>query len=81
MEVIEMVTMTLAVPDELRNKMETFPEINWSEVARQAFNRKVEDLEFLKEFKSKSKLTEEDAIRFGREVSKAVSNKLRKKVN
>ncbi|MBU0456935.1 MAG: hypothetical protein KKD75_02210 [Nanoarchaeota archaeon] len=60
--------------------MNTFPEINWSEVARQAFSQKLEDLEFLQKFKEKSKLTEADAMRLGAEVSKAVSEKLRKKV-
>jgi len=65
-----MVTMTLAVPNELRHKMESFPEINWSEVARQAFNQKISDLEFLKEFKSKSTFTEEDALKLGAKVSR-----------
>ena len=32
-----MVTMTLAVPKDLKERMDSFPEINWSEVARQAF--------------------------------------------
>ena len=65
-----MVTMTLAVPSELRHKMESFPEMNWSEVARQAFNQKISDLEFLRKFKSKSTFTEEDALKLGAEVSK-----------
>ncbi|MBU0460709.1 MAG: hypothetical protein KKH52_00380 [Nanoarchaeota archaeon] len=59
--------------------MNSFPEMNWSEVARQAFSQKLEDLEFLQKFKEKSKLTEADAMRLGAEVSKAVSQKLRKK--
>lgn len=71
--------MTLAVPNELKHKMESFPEMNWSEVARQAFTQKIEDLKFLKKFKAKSKLTEEDALRLGTEVSKAVSQRLKKK--
>jgi len=74
-----MTTMTLAVPSELKTKMEDFPEINWSEIARQAFMQKIQDLDFLKKFKEKSTLTEEDALRVGKEVSRAVSNKLRKK--
>lgn len=68
-----MVTMTLAVPGELRHKMESFPEINWSEVARQAFNQKVNDLEFLRKFKSKSKVTDADALKLGAELSKKVA--------
>jgi hypothetical protein len=74
-----MTTMTLAVADEMKQKMNSFPEMNWSEVARQAFSQKLEDLEFLQKFKAKSKLTEDDAMRLGAEVSKAVSQKLRSK--
>lgn len=72
-----MTTMTLAVPEEMKNKMDYFPEMNWSEVARQAFTQKLEDMEFLRKFKEKSKLTKFDALRLGKEVSRAVSNRLR----
>ena len=73
-----MTTLTLAVPDEMKKKMDSFPEMNWSEVARQAFMQKIEDMEFLRKFKEKSKLTESDAMRLGKKVSKSVSDKLRK---
>ena len=73
-----MATLTLAVPDEMKKEMDSFPEMNWSEVARQAFRQKIEDMDFLRKFKERSKLTEEDALRLGKEVSKEVSNKLRK---
>ncbi len=68
-----MVNITLTVPDKLKHKMESFSEINWSEVARQAFNQKIRDLMFLKKFKSKSTLTEEEALKFGAEISKKVA--------
>jgi len=71
--------MTLAVPKELKKNMEIFPEMNWSEVARQAFKRKLHDLELLKNFTSESNITDEDALKWGREVSKKVSQRLRKK--
>lgn len=70
-----MTTMTLALPNELKQKMDHFPEINWSEVARQAFMQRIADLEFLKRFKEKSTLTEEDALRLGAEVSKGLSKR------
>ncbi|MCX6708184.1 MAG: hypothetical protein NTW67_00845 [Candidatus Woesearchaeota archaeon] len=73
-----MTTMTLAVPVELKEKMDSFPEMNWSEVARQAFMQKVEDMEFLRKFKAKSKITEADTLRLGKEVSKSVSDRLRR---
>jgi hypothetical protein len=70
-----MTTMTLAVPAELKTRMDIYPEINWSEVARQAFIQKMEDLEFLKSFKSKSTMTEQDALRLGAAVSKKLAKK------
>ena len=73
-----MTTMTLAVPSELKHKMETFPEMNWSEVARQAFMQRIKDLEFLKKFKSNSTLTEEDALRLGRELNKNLAKRYKR---
>ena len=70
--------MTLAVPSELKHKMENFPEMNWSEVARQAFMQRIKDLEFLKKFKSDSTLTEEDALRLGRELNKNLAKRYKK---
>ncbi len=73
-----MTTMTLAVPSELKDKMEKFPEMNWSEVARQAFMQRIKDLEFLKKFKSDSTLTEEDALRLGRELNSNLAKRYKK---
>lgn len=70
-----MVSMTLAIPIELKRQMDEFPEINWSETARIAFREKVEDLHFLREFKSKSDMTEDDAIELGRKVNKALQKR------
>ena len=79
LEVENMTTMTLAVPSELKNKMDCFPEMNWSEVARQAFSQRVRDLEFLKKFKADSTLTEEDALRMGAELNKKLAKRYTKK--
>ena len=73
-----MTTMTLAVPPELKGKMEKFPEMNWSEVARQAFMQRIKDLEFLRKFKSDSTLTEEDALRLGRKLNKKLAKRYKK---
>ena len=73
-----MTTMTLAIPSELKHKMEIFPEMNWSEVARQAFMQRIKDLEFLKKFKSDSTLTEEDALRLGRELNENLAKRYKK---
>ena len=72
-----MVTITLAVPEDMKKKMEAFPEMNWSAVAREAFQQKIRDLELLRKFRSKSTLTEEDALRLGKEVGRALSKRLK----
>ena len=74
----DMVNMTLSIPKELKDQMDQFPEINWSEVARIAIRDKIADLNLLKEFTSKSELTEEDALELGRKVSKALSKRYRR---
>jgi len=70
--VIGVVNLTLAVPKEMKSEMDEFPEINWSEVARQAIAQKLRDLQLLKKMSSKSKLTEAEAIELGRKVNKAL---------
>jgi len=70
-----MVNITLSIPDELRKRMEPLVEINWSAVARKAFEEKINDLEFIKKFKSKSTLTQEEALRLGRELNKNLAKR------
>ena len=65
-----MVSMTLAIPDDLKKEMEKFPEINWSEIARIAIKKRLLLLKQIREFTKDSELTEEDAIRLGREINK-----------
>jgi hypothetical protein len=70
-----MVNITLAVPNDLKSKMDSFSEINWSAVAREAFSEKINDLETIKRFKSKSTFTEEDALKLGRELNKNLAKR------
>ncbi len=70
-----MVSVTLAVPADLKHKMDLFEEINWSAVAREAFTQKISDLEFIKKFKSRSTLTEEEAIQLGRDLNKKLAKR------
>ena len=67
-----MSSMTLAIPADLRAKMKLFPEINWSEVARQAILQKTRQLEQLNQLLSKSTLTEQDTIEIGRQIKQRV---------
>ncbi|MFB1065541.1 hypothetical protein [Natrinema sp. H-ect4] len=55
-----MPSITVNVDDDLKDRMERHPEINWSEVTRQAIQEKVETLEVMDELTSGSELTESD---------------------
>lgn len=70
-----MVNITLSVPNDLKSRMDSFAEINWSAVAREAFDEKIRDMELIKKFKAKSTLTEEEALRLGRELNDVMSKK------
>lgn len=72
-----MVNITLSVPEELKKKMDEFPEINWSEVARKSIRERVALLEKMNRLLSKSSLTEEDAVALGRQVRAAVAKRHR----
>ena len=64
-----MTNITLSIPDELKEEMNEFPEINWSEVARSSIKQKIADLKFLRSFTSDSEITYEEAEKLGKELS------------
>ena len=70
-----MVNITLAVPRELKEIMDKHPEMNWSEIARQAFREKASRIELLDAIAAKSKLTEKDALEIGRKVNKEIAKR------
>ena len=70
-----MVNITLSIPHELKQRMDTFAEINWSAVAREAFDQKIRDMDLIKSFKANSKITEEDALKWGAELNKRLAKR------
>ena len=72
-----MVSITLAVPEELKTEMDEHPEMNWSEIARRAIRDKLMILKKMDELLSKSKMTEKDALDLGRKVNTAVAKRYR----
>ena len=66
---LTMANLTLSIPNELKEMMEKFPEINWSEVARDSIKKKIAQLNFLKGFRIDSEISPEDALRLGKEIS------------
>ena len=71
-----MTNITLSIPNGLKKKMEKYPEIKWSQVARKAIEEKIKDLELLDKLTKDSKLTEKDV----EEIDKLIKEKMAKKV-
>ncbi len=63
-----MANMTLSVPEGLHQRMRQHTELKWSDVARQAFEKKLSELELADKLLSRSGLTEEDAERIGHKL-------------
>lgn len=72
-----MVSVTLSVPEELKKDMDSFTDVNWSAVAREAIKNKLLLLKKFREFTKDSKLTEADALELGKKVNKAVAARYR----
>lgn len=71
-----MANITLSIPEDLHRKMKKFSEIKWSEVARKAIQKKVQDLEMLNKLTSKSKLTEKDVEEISNKINKSLAKKI-----
>ncbi|MFC4986310.1 hypothetical protein [Saliphagus infecundisoli] len=71
-----MPTVTVNVDDELKERMESHPEINWSEVARNAFEEKVEDFELMNRLTADSELTDEDVDEIAELIDSNVAERL-----
>ena len=67
--------MSVSVENNMKIRMNQLNEINWSAVARKAFEEKLKEVEILKELSSKSKLTTKDV----QEISKKISVNMAKK--
>jgi len=70
-----MATLSVSIPEELKAEMFGFEEMNWSAVAKKAFEDKVMQLKTLKRLSEKSKLTENDAKELANIVNKAATKR------
>lgn len=70
-------TMSVSVPEDLRTRMTQLDEVNWSAVARKAFEEKVKEIDILKKIASKSKLSEKDAMDISRKINESMAKKFR----
>ena len=72
--------MTLAIPEELKKEMDGMKFINWSEIAREAFKKQIDEYTLFKQIVSKSKLTQKDADKLSKKVNHAASERFKKEV-
>ena len=66
-----MPSITVNVDDDLKERMEQHPEINWSEVTRQAIQEKIETLDVMEELASGSELTENDVAEIANKINES----------
>jgi len=71
-----MPTITVNVDDDLKKRMEKHPEINWSEVTRQAIQEKIETLDVMDELTSKSDLTESDVAEIADKINESARQRV-----
>ena len=70
-----MATITLSVPDELKQEMDKLQIINWSAVAREAFKEKIDKLKLLEALTKDSELTAEDINKIGEKIKEGIAKK------
>ena len=74
-----MTNVTLAIPNDLHEKMKLHSEIRWSEVVRKSISRKVEMLDAMNTIANKSRLTKKDVDEISKKIRTEAFNELNKK--
>ena len=69
------VNLTLAIPIELRNKMQEMDEVNWSAVIRKLLQQHMERVERVERIAQKSKLTQADADMIADRIKRDIAKK------
>ena len=71
-----MPSITVNIDDDLKDRMEKHPEINWSEVTRQAIHEKIETLDVMAELTSGSELTESDVAEIADRINESAHDRV-----
>ena len=69
--------ISVSVPDDLKQKIAKLEEVNWSAVAREAFEEKVRQIEFLRKIASRSKLVQKDVKEISDKINLNMAKKFR----
>lgn len=74
-----MANMTLAIPDELHKKIMRHKEIRWSNIARESFEEKINELEIMDKILKDSRLTDADAEEIGNKIKAEIRKRFEKR--
>lgn len=74
---VKMGNISVSIPDNLKQKIVKLEEVNWSAVAREAFEEKIKQIEFLRSIVNRSKLTEKDAKVISDKINIEMAKKFR----
>ena len=83
-DICDMANITLSISQELQKEMKHFSEVKWSEVAREAIQKKIERLKNFEEVEKicqKSQLTKKDAKELANLVNASAAKRFREYVN
>ena len=78
-----MATITLSIPNDIRERMRQFPEINWSGLVRKTIEEQVKHLLWKNEMLKKLKQEDESGftewtVEMGRKVNAGIAQRLKK---
>ncbi len=70
-----MVNITLAIPEDLKEKLQKHKEVNWSAITRRALEEYLKRIEIIEAIAQKSKLTQEDADELAGKVKREMARR------
>lgn len=76
-----MVSVTVSIPEEIKKKMEQFPEVNWSGLVRTIIENKVHNLVWKEEMKKRineDKEFNDWSVFMGKKVKQGMGQRLKK---
>ncbi|OIO24567.1 hypothetical protein AUJ13_02420 [Candidatus Micrarchaeota archaeon CG1_02_49_24] len=68
-----MVNVTISITTDIKEMIDRHPEINWSEVARQAWKEKAQQLELLNKLTIGSKASDKDVDELAKLLKKGIA--------
>lgn len=74
-----MATLSVTIPEDLKQDLEELKTIDWSAVAREALEQRLAQVRVLKAIAGKSKLSEEEAEKLALELGRKVNAGIHKR--